>query len=281
MKHFCASAIFLTLLVLLVTSNDCPLKKKKLNKKIKKYNKKCLQKGFQSSLGCESVDGKLKKKALKRCGKLEQVLKKCGHSCPTDGDWSDFGNWSDCSAACGGGSQKRTRSCSNPTPANGGSNCVGDAEESKECNDQPCEPYLLNVFCDDQKTVYIDGVQKYQDKQYRVMASLSVPASSSVIAVRCHNSGGGYALVANMWDTKRNVVMVTDNSWRCSRVEESGWENPDFVEGDNWKLPDTNDEHLGWIRANFGVTMEGLSIWAKSRVKNEFTPTSYCRKILN
>ena len=48
-----------------------------------------------------------------------------------DGDWSLFGP---CSKACGGGSQ--SRNCSNPAPANGGKDCVG--ENFNLCNTQTC-----------------------------------------------------------------------------------------------------------------------------------------------
>ena len=48
-----------------------------------------------------------------------------------DGGWSDFGA---CSKACDGGNQ--SRNCSNPAPANGGKNCVGDS--AKTCNTQSC-----------------------------------------------------------------------------------------------------------------------------------------------
>ncbi|PIK15198.1 thrombospondin type-1 domain-containing protein [Halobacteriovorax sp. JY17] len=52
-------------------------------------------------------------------------------SVPIDGGWTA---WSVCSATCGGGTH--TRSCSNPSPQNGGADCVGDFSES--CNTQGC-----------------------------------------------------------------------------------------------------------------------------------------------
>ena len=55
-----------------------------------------------------------------------------------DGDWSDWNEWSDCSADCGEGTQTRSRTCSNPAPANGGAECVGDAVETQSCNTDPC-----------------------------------------------------------------------------------------------------------------------------------------------
>ena len=130
--------IFMAVLLLLTASSKCSLKAKALTRKVKLYNKKCLVKGFKSSIGCGSKEGKLKKKALKKCGKIEEILKKCDYSCSTDGGWSDFGEWTACSATCGGGNQTRTRSCSNPAPAFGGADCVGDAEDNQKCNTEEC-----------------------------------------------------------------------------------------------------------------------------------------------
>jgi len=58
--------------------------------------------------------------------------------CPVDGGWTDFSDWSECSAACNGGSQSRSRTCSNPAPANGGADCDGDDSETQDCNPDPC-----------------------------------------------------------------------------------------------------------------------------------------------
>ena len=58
--------------------------------------------------------------------------------CPVDGGWIAFGAWSECSAECGGGTQTRTRTCTNPAPANGGAKCEGSASETRNCNLNPC-----------------------------------------------------------------------------------------------------------------------------------------------
>ena len=72
-----------------------------------------------------------------------------------DGGWSDFGDWSECSAECGGGTQTRNRTCTNPAPANGGADCVGEATESQNCNTQPCPgadlKYVSSFFTDYKK----------------------------------------------------------------------------------------------------------------------------------
>ncbi|XP_063682344.1 A disintegrin and metalloproteinase with thrombospondin motifs adt-1-like [Bolinopsis microptera] len=58
--------------------------------------------------------------------------------CPVDGGWSEFGSWFNCSESCGGGSQNRSRTCTNPIPAHKGRNCVGTATQIKTCNNRPC-----------------------------------------------------------------------------------------------------------------------------------------------
>ena len=68
-----------------------------------------------------------------------------------DGNWGEWEPSTDCSKTCGGGTQERTRTCSNPIPENGGSNCTSSdditgigAEQIETdvatCNDFPCPP---------------------------------------------------------------------------------------------------------------------------------------------
>ena len=60
-----------------------------------------------------------------------------------NGNWSDWSDYEKCSVSCGGGSQKRTRSCTNPAPAHGGELCTGSDEESQSCGTSPCPGKLL------------------------------------------------------------------------------------------------------------------------------------------
>lgn len=64
-------------------------------------------------------------------------------TCPVavDGGWSEFGEWSACSAECGGGTHMRSKTCTNPSSENGGKECEGDSEETDICNSQPCSDH--------------------------------------------------------------------------------------------------------------------------------------------
>ncbi|XP_033736371.1 uncharacterized protein LOC117324562 [Pecten maximus] len=59
-------------------------------------------------------------------------------SCPIDGGWSSWGGWGSCTVSCGGGSQQKTRSCTNPSPQHGGANCPNSATASQACNTHNC-----------------------------------------------------------------------------------------------------------------------------------------------
>ncbi|XP_061184995.1 SCO-spondin-like [Saccostrea echinata] len=60
------------------------------------------------------------------------------HNCPINGAWGSWGSWGTCTVTCGGGSQMRSRSCSNPTPQYGGLSCPGSSSSSQSCNTQNC-----------------------------------------------------------------------------------------------------------------------------------------------
>ena len=55
--------------------------------------------------------------------------------CPLHGGYSDWSNFSECSASCNNGIKTRIRTCSNPLPQHGGRNCshVGPSSETTSC----------------------------------------------------------------------------------------------------------------------------------------------------
>ena len=68
-----------------------------------------------------------------------------------DGGYSSWSAWGRCSVTCGGGSQGRARSCSNPAPQYGGKACGGSASQTQSCNTHNCPSmytfYLNIVIC--------------------------------------------------------------------------------------------------------------------------------------
>ena len=57
---------------------------------------------------------------------------------PVDGGWSSWSQYGTCSRSCGGGIQKSSRQCNNPTPEHGGRYCIGSRLQFRSCNVDPC-----------------------------------------------------------------------------------------------------------------------------------------------
>ncbi|XP_033647555.1 coadhesin-like isoform X1 [Asterias rubens] len=82
-----------------------------------------------------------------QCNGTAQESKPCDTNvtCPVNGGWSDWDNWSPCTVSCGaGGEQVRSRACNNPPPSNGGLPCWGDSSETSDCDQAtqaPCCPW--------------------------------------------------------------------------------------------------------------------------------------------
>jgi len=59
---------------------------------------------------------------------------------PVNGGWSAWSAWSACSVtACGQtGTQTSIRTCTNPSPSNGGTNCVGSSTRTQSCSTPAC-----------------------------------------------------------------------------------------------------------------------------------------------
>lgn len=64
----------------------------------------------------------------------------CFADCPTNvnGGWSAWSAWSACSAACGGGTQTSTRTCTDPIPCGTGNTCSGASTRTQACNIEDC-----------------------------------------------------------------------------------------------------------------------------------------------
>ncbi|KAL5016463.1 hypothetical protein ScPMuIL_006052 [Solemya velum] len=57
-------------------------------------------------------------------------------SCPVDGSWKLWVDWSPCTVSCGGGLRNRSRECDEAKF--NGTDCIGPAEQSELCETDPC-----------------------------------------------------------------------------------------------------------------------------------------------
>ncbi|XP_046569114.1 LOW QUALITY PROTEIN: uncharacterized protein LOC124277463 [Haliotis rubra] len=64
------------------------------------------------------------------------------------GQWTGWGNWTECTTSCGPGERTRARRCDNPQPQNGGDDCEGSETEVGLCNTGEC-PVCAEVSAPD------------------------------------------------------------------------------------------------------------------------------------
>jgi len=55
-----------------------------------------------------------------------------------NGSWTEWTGWGECTASCGGGTHKRSRTCTAPAPGEGGAPCDGQSEEEEPCGTEAC-----------------------------------------------------------------------------------------------------------------------------------------------
>ncbi|XP_073229802.1 ectin-like [Porites lutea] len=83
---------------------------------------------------------------LECTGDRNQTERCLGTSCPVEGGFSNWSNWTKCSVTCGTGFQLRTRSCTNPLPEHGGKLCAErSSAEGRNCTLQPCGGNSVDV----------------------------------------------------------------------------------------------------------------------------------------
>ena len=63
-----------------------------------------------------------------------------------NGAWSSWSPWGICSTTCNNGSWTRTRTCTNPAPAEGGKSCPGNSTDIGDCNLRPCPGMLTKII---------------------------------------------------------------------------------------------------------------------------------------
>ncbi|XP_078666385.1 semaphorin-5A-like isoform X2 [Branchiostoma floridae x Branchiostoma belcheri] len=181
-----------------------------------------------------------------------------------NGGWSDWSSWSNCSVACGVGTETRNRTCTNPAPANGGADCVGPDQETQACDTEvpcpetaiTCEHDTLQLSCSEGQTLFIVNANFG-----RTSASNSCPcytdcstvcrAVNSLTVVRDACQGNQQCAVAAndtvFGDPCYNVQKYLEVSYRC--VTETI-----TCEHDTLHLSCSEGQTLFIVDANFGRT---------------------------
>ncbi|XP_078681186.1 uncharacterized protein LOC144916075 [Branchiostoma floridae x Branchiostoma belcheri] len=130
------------------------------------------------------------------CDGPDQETQECdtGVSCPVDGGWSDWGAWSGCSVTCGVGTETRDRTCTNPAPENGGTDCDGPARETRQCDTNVSCPALPAADCSD---LYPDlrpaaAFDRYQNQCFWTSTSR---VTYGAALQECESHGGTLAMI--------------------------------------------------------------------------------------
>lgn len=111
---------------------------------------------------------------------------------PVNGGWTD---WGFCSATACGTTGTKTRTCTNPAPANGGADCTGSASQS--CNAPACPPPSCSSFTSSPSQI-VQGSQSTLSWNCSNANSCSISASngSSVSCSISLSTGSGSTTIS-------------------------------------------------------------------------------------
>ncbi|CAC5383706.1 unnamed protein product [Mytilus coruscus] len=156
--------------------------------------------------------------------------------CPVDGGWSTNDPWSVCTKTCGGGIKTKTRTCTNPSPSNGGTPCNGKAVQSQACNINPCAPCPLGwamygnscYFFSDTSAKWTDALRICQTKK-SMLAEIGSSGENGFLKRTASGYGGIFWLGGTdsgsegnwYWRTSGTRFSVTD--WNSSTENRGGW----------------------------------------------------------
>ena len=134
-----------------------------------------------------------------------------------------------------------------------------------------CVSVTLKIAADDESYTYADGEVVLHGLYWNVVHSVDLD-DACVLAVFAANDNGDAGILA-----ETSTGVVTDDSWKCSAVEQTGWHLDDFDDAawaQAWVIG-TNDGSHAWAVIE-GISAEAKWIWAQDSSTNE----AYCRKTL-
>ncbi|XP_060592413.1 semaphorin-5A-like [Ruditapes philippinarum] len=98
---------------------------------------------------------------------------------PVKGNWTSWAEWSECSANCNGGIQRRRRTCIEPQPPVESIPCVGNTQEWRMCNTQLCE--MLNQMTPWTPWVATNHTKGgFFEERFRFMCMAKVPSQTMI-----------------------------------------------------------------------------------------------------
>ena len=105
----------------------------------------------------------------------------------------------------------------------------------------------VKLRCDVGASIYIDGTEVGRTSNSSDIWSEDVTANAKTIAIYCNNPDGRAGLIASF-----SNGLTTDNTWRCSHGNISGWyeENFDDSDWDRAYIIQANDDGETWAKDN-------------------------------
>lgn len=117
--------------------------------------------------------------------------------CPTDGKWSFWAAWSECTHMCDGGTTTRYRECNSPKPQNGGKFCDGKNFAETTCNEWTCPPLPPNF-----------DITKCNSTTFMCKSRLQCIVESHVCddSLQCHDGSDEYDCDTYNWTSGATSV---------------------------------------------------------------------------
>ena len=149
------------------------------------------------------------------------------------------------------------------------------------------ESYTLRATCDNTMTLYVDG-QEIQptsgdNVHWNQEKIFAIPSTFQTIAIKCVDVGSQEGILASVQDDTGQVILLTDNTWRCAEAEQHGWTLAEFQEDPEiWKSAGEIGPHgmSPWMQIG-AISLEAKWIWYwgldTDFVTSQAVLTSYCR----